>query len=473
MMKIITALVFTVAALFPAHSKSQPFSEPLPVPPLLEGELTASGTRHFALTAQEGSVSFIEGKSTPTYGYNGDYLGPTIRVKKGERVSFDINNTLGEVTTVHWHGLHVPAEMDGGPRQRIEAGTVWRPQFPIVQQAATLWYHPHAIGKTGEHVYRGLAGLFIIDDEVSDSLSIPRTYGVDDIPLIVQDRRFNRDGSFAYIRGMPDVMHGVVGNILLVNGRSQPYQEVERGLVRLRVLNGSNSSIYSFHMEDSASFSHIASDGGFLESHVVMTSIILSPGERAELIVDFSRYKTGDSILMNVDEINGQEFEALEFRITEGGDSGSGMTLPAELRRVERIDPSLARRTRRFEMTAMGMMGMTEQLSINGKTMDLDRIDERVKLGDVEIWEIHNRTMGMMNLSHSFHIHDVQFQILERAGEPPLPGEAGWKDTVAVWPGTTVRVIAAFEDYTGIYMYHCHLLEHEDAGMMGQFEVVE
>jgi len=189
----------------------------LPVPPLLENLSADSGKVRFAFKAQRGSRSFLPGTTTPTMGYNGDFLGPTIRVKNGQQFHADIENTLDEPTTLHWHGLHVPANWDGGPRQVIPAGAHWKPEFTIRQPAATLWYHPHAMGLTGEQVYNGLAGLFIIDDEVSERLNIPKQYGRDDFPLIIQDLRFFQDGHFAYAQNMMDVMNGVIGNHLLVN----------------------------------------------------------------------------------------------------------------------------------------------------------------------------------------------------------------------------------------------------------------
>ncbi|MDC7222264.1 MAG: multicopper oxidase domain-containing protein, partial [Spirochaetales bacterium] len=207
----------------------------LPVPPLLEGP-------DKLLTIQEGELTLPFGTSE-TLGYNGDYLGPTIRVSRGEQAAFTIKNTLDEASTVHWHGLHVPAEFDGGPRQIIEAGESWSPEFLIDQAAATLWYHPHLMGKTAEHAYRGLAGLFIVEDDYSRSLPLPREYGVNDFPLILQDRRVDRQGEIRYRPSMPDIMHGYLGNIVLTNGAYQPALSLPDGTYRFRLLNGSNSSV--------------------------------------------------------------------------------------------------------------------------------------------------------------------------------------------------------------------------------------
>jgi blue copper oxidase len=455
-----------------------PFSVRLSIPPLLDKERSADDASTFSLVVQKDQHRFFSRGPTDTLGYNGSFLGPTVRVRNGEKVRFAIHNTIDQVTTVHWHGLHVPARWDGGPHQVIEPGQIWRPEFTIRQQAATLWYHPHAMGLTGEHVYRGLAGLFIIEDEVSDALALPKDYGIDDIPLVFQDRRFYEDGSFAYVRSMHDVMHGVVGNFLLVNGALKPFVDVPRGLVRLRLLNGSNSSIYRLYLADSQLLQVIGSDGGFLARPVAVEDVILSAGERAEVVVDFSGYSPGDNLVLMVDQHNGNTYEALQLRVTP--QSAQQTELVSELREQASIPAASVDRTRSFAMETMsgmgrgrgmGMMG-GNRLAINGKKMDMNRIDEKIPLGSTEIWEIENRSATMMQLPHSMHLHDVQFNIIDRNGRPPAPVEAGRKDTVLLWPGDRVRIIARFVDYTGIYMYHCHMLEHEDDGMMGQFEVV-
>ena len=439
--------------------------QPLPIPPLLDGGINDG---NLALTVGYGQRSFFPGITTPTLGFNGDFLGPTLRVEDGSRIKLRVSNELRESTTVHWHGLHVPAEWDGGPRQVIDAGAEWLPDFTIKQQAATLWYHPHAMGRTGEHVYQGLAGLFIIEDEISKNLLIPREYGIDDIPLIIQDRRFYEDGRFAYVTSGHDIMHGVVGNYLLVNGVMEPSLKVGRGVTRFRMLNGSNSSIYRISLSDKRPFSVIATDGGFLEQPHPVSSLIFSAGERYEILVDFSKDSPGTRASMVVEQYGGNQFQALVFEV--GSERGAIDAIPGFLREQPRLAAETASRTRTFMMQTFSEGG---RLTINDKHMDLKRIDEAVVLGSTEIWEINNQSTGMMNLPHSMHLHDVQFQILERNGEKPGPLEMGRKDTVLLMPGEQVKIISSFEDYTGIYMYHCHMLEHEDNGMMGQFEVVK
>lgn len=455
---------------FISTAQAKEFTTQLPIPPLLKNLDQTGKDAVFALDVQQGAMNFFPGKSTNTLGYNGNFLGPTIRVRNGQPFRIKVNNTLQQTTTLHWHGLHVPAKWDGGPRQPIPAGASWNPDFVINQEAATLWYHPHAMGLTGEQVYKGLAGLFLIEDEFSDQLDIPKKYGVDDIPLVIQDRRFFKNGQFAYVQNMHDVMNGVIGNYLLVNGVLEPLLNVSGGLIRFRLLNGSNSSIYNIGFSDQRSFTVIASDGGFLEHPAAMNSIVLSAGERAEILVDFSRDSKNASIDLTVNQMRGSSFKAMQIVVNTDGQPER--YLPQALRPLDRIPESESSRTRFFVLEGMGGM-MGHQLSINGKRMDINRIDEQIKLGTTEIWEISNRSGMMMRMPHSMHLHDVQFQILSRNGRTPPLHEQGRKDTVMVMPGETVRIIIRFRDYTGIYMYHCHLLEHEDNGMMGQFEVID
>lgn len=433
---------------------------PLPIPPLLEDHNPDPNKAEFHLTAQNATKEFVPGKKTETMGYNGDYLGPVIRVRKGEEVTVKVKNELDDITTIHWHGLAVDGDEDGGPHSGIQPGETWSPQIKIDQPAATLWYHPHPEQQTGKQVYKGLAGLFLIEDEVSDDLDIPKEYGVDDIPLVIQNKRFNSDGSFDYDLGMRDVMNGLQGNTMLVNGAVNPFLEVSRGMVRLRLLNGSNASVYELNFSNNQSFHQIASDGGFLEEPAKMDKIVLGPAERAEILIDFSKLKKDETVQL---ENNGSEFMTFKAK----GESLENYTIPSNLTSIEKIDPDQTVKTRDFVFEGMGPM-----VNINGKQFDIDRIDEELKINDTEIWEVSNESgMGMMGgMVHPFHAHGVQFQVLDRDGASPPAGETGWKDTVLVNPEEKVRLIATFK-HPGDFMYHCHILEHEDAGMMGQFKV--
>ncbi|GEK90201.1 multicopper oxidase family protein [Alkalibacterium putridalgicola] len=434
----------------------------LPIPPLLEDKNPEEGKAEFDLNVQYGKKEFIEGQETETLGYNGDYLGPIIRVDKGDDVKINVANTLDEPTTVHWHGLEVPGEMDGGPHQVVDPKSSWQPYFTIDQPAATLWYHPHLLHKTGEQVYKGLAGLFYIEDEKSKELNIPKEHGVNDIPLVVQDKRFTQDGQIPYELGMRDVMDGFKGDTVLVNGAIAPELDVKSEVVRLRLLNGSNARAYDFNFSDNLAFYQIASDGGFLENSIEMHEVSLAPAERAEILVDFSDYNIGDKVVLR-----DGSYEVMTITITEESDSSS--SIPEELVDIVQYDRDDVVTTRDFVMSGMGPM-----VAINGKQMDMDRIDEYLNLNELEEWVVTNESAGMGMMSgetpHPLHVHGVQFQVIERnGGEPPL-NEQGWKDTVMVESGEEVRLLVKFKQ-KGLFMYHCHILEHEDAGMMGQFLV--
>ncbi len=429
-------------------------STSLPVPPLINGSSVT-------LNIQNGSLQLPFGTSD-TLGFNGNYLGPTIRFSRGDSANIQVNNGLNEDTTVHWHGLHVPAEYDGGPHQIVKAGESWNPEFRINQSAATLWYHPHLMGKTAEQVYRGLAGMFIIDDSYSDSLPIPRDYGVNDIPLILQDRRIDRSGKFSYQPSRPDVVHGYTGNIMLVNGAYQPVLDTYQGTYRFRILNGSNSSVYRLSFSDKIQFTVIASDGGFLPRSVSASTLIISPGERFEILADFR--KNGDRTL-NVEVLGGPAYTAMTVRTG----SAAGRYFPHP-RRFDYVHPDysapgLAMREFNMETRMMG------SFTINGQQMRMDKINFSLKSGSEEIWTVRNVGMGMMNIVHSFHVHDTQFTVLSYNGRKPDPLYQGPKDTILLSPGDEAVIGVSFRDYTGVYMYHCHLLEHEDSGMMGQFLV--
>ncbi len=430
----------------------------LPIPAILEDKNPDPNQADFELVVWKSTTAFFKGKYTETYGYNGDYLGPTIRVKKGQEVNIRVKNLLDEETTVHWHGGLVPGEMDGGPHQVIPAGGEWNPHFTIEQPAATIWYHAHPLGLTGEQVYKGLAGLFYIDDEVSQNLNIPKDYGINDIPLIIQDRRFGEDGSLLYLSAAGDSIIGMLGDTILVNGAISPVLQVGTVKMRFRILNGSNARVYTFTLSDNSRFTQIASDNGFLESPVELSALKLAPAERAEIIIDFSKYSVGDVITLA-----SPGFEIMEFVVKE--EASDTTTIPETITTISKIPESSALKTRTFDLMGVGPMANINGLQMNLQT-GMDTIHEFINLGDTEIWEISEAGTGM---PHPFHIHGVHFQVLDRNGQTPPANEQGWKDTVLINPSEKVRIIGTF-NYKGVYMYHCHNLEHEDAGMMLQYE---
>ncbi len=426
----------------------------LKIPAVLHDYDPSPDNALYEIVVEKGKTAFVDGKEADTLGYNGTYLGPVIRLRRGETVEMNVANELPEPTTVHWHGLIVDGEDDGGPHNGIQPGERWAPVFTVDQGAATLWYHPHLMGNTSDQVYYGLAGLIYIDDEVSDSLGLPDEYGVDDIPLIVQDRSFSSDGSLDYRVNMMGV---IPGDTMLVNGVIGPFYDVTAKRLRMRILNGSNSESFTFALSDGSSFDMIASDGGLLEEPYETDEITLSPGERAEIVADLSG-KEGKTLQLQAGNRN-----ILELRIASGlKDNGS---VPENLAKIGEPESQTGLNERYFELQSMGISG-----AINGKTFDMDRIDEEVKLNEPEVWIISNPPGMMQSGGHPFHVHGVQFRVLDRDGRKVGPDERGYKDTVFVNTGEEVRILIRFTR-TGVFMYHCHILEHEDNGMMGQILV--
>jgi blue copper oxidase len=443
------------------------FERPLDIPPLARSSVDGQGRRVFDLTARAGQREFTPGRVTRTWGLNGDYLGPTLRARRGEVVVVNVHNELDESTTMHWHGMHLPAVADGGPHQPVEPGRTWSPSWRIEQPAATLWYHPHPHGRTARHVYRGLAGMFVLDDSES-TVDLPHEYGVDDVPVIVQDRRFGGDGRFLEGQNGPT---GMLGDTLLVNGTVAPYLEVTTERIRLRLLNASNARIYSFGFSDGRLFALVGTDGGLLPAPHRTDRVRLSPGERAEVVVEV---RAGERVVLRsypprlgvkpgVARLvgGGDTFDVLELRAAAA--LRRSAPLPSRLADAPDLAPADAATTRRFRL---------DGFVINGREMDMDRIDETVTAGTTEIWEATNTAA----IPHNLHVHGVRFQVLQVGGDPPPPELAGWKDTVYLPPQVPVRTVMRFGGYTDPvrpYMYHCHLLFHEDFGMMGQYVVVE
>ncbi len=459
------------------------FTTAMPVPAILASTTSTTsttGTASFNLKPQAGTTSFLSGKPTTTWGYNGALLGPTLRIRRGDSVTVKIDNQLPEATTVHWHGLVVPATADGGPMDSIAPASSVQRQFTVNQPAATLWYHPHIHGHTGYQVNMGLAGFLLVDDPASDALALPKTYGVDDFPTVIQDRMLDANGNLVYLNtGMGSA--GMMGDQILVNGVITPYLEVPAGLVRFRMLDGSNARRFSFFWEDNRSFTQISSDGGLLTAPVTLSKLSMAPAERADILVDFSRDVIGKTLELRSDNMigmgnmtaSGAAFPVLQIRVVK---AGTASAIPSTLASIARIPESQATATRTFQISDMGTF------AINGKTYDPSRIDEHVQLGATEIWEvIGSSTSGMgggmgggmgssMGMAHPFHIHGVQFQVLSRSTGTVPSNEQGWKDTVLVSPSEHVRLIMRLTQ-PGDFPYHCHILEHEDRGMMGLFEV--
>jgi len=450
---------------------------------------TMSGNE-FNLSLQNGTTQLFDGDATETMGANGGNLGPTLIFEQGEFVNINVTNNIGEETTIHWHGMHISPENDGGPHSVIMPGETWNPNFTVMDKACTMWYHPHLHEKTNEHVTKGITGFIIIRDDEEAALDLPRTYGVDDFPLNLQTKQF--DATNQIVIGE----HG--DNVPMVNSTIDAFVEFPAQVVRLRVLNGSSMRVFNLGFSNNSTFYQIGSDGGLLSEPISMDRLLLAPAERAELLVDLSDM-TGESIELksygstlpqsaygiaglstmqgvapsgyNSNELNGNDFILLDINVGAQTDNPI-LTIPSLLVDVTPIDESEATLTRNLQITAPNMMqnSITGPFVFDGQSFDMNVINQTVQLGDTEIWEIFNMSM----VAHPFHIHDVQFYILDRNGVIPPENERGRKDVVLVKNMETVRFIAKFEDHADDevpYMYHCHMLQHEDEGLMGQFIV--
>jgi blue copper oxidase len=446
------------------------FANQLRIPPLLEPRVDGAGRKVFDLRLQQGISELVAGRRTETWGANGSYLGPTVRVVRGDKIVMNVRNDLPEPTTIHWHGMHLPAAADGGPHQLIRPGTSWSPGWTVDQPAATLWYHPHPHGVTEEHLYQGVAGLFLLDDPDAGALPLPSRYGVDDIPVILQDKRFGADGNLDVGQSTFSPI-GRLGDQMLVNGTHDPHLDLTSQRVRLRLLNASTARIYNVGFADDRPFDLVGTDGGLLERPHRTTRVPLSPGERAEIVAAF---QPGERVVLRSfppdlgldifqDRFAGADdaFDLLQVR------AGPRLTpsppVPDRLVRHRQLDEADVVRTRRVELNGSSR--------INDLRMDLGRIDQTVTVDTTEVWEITNQSGN----PHNFHVHGVQFKVSEQAGAGAPPALAGWKDTVFIPPGGTVRLLIQFPGYSDPampYMFHCHLLQHEDDGMMGQFVVV-
>ncbi|WP_330948992.1 multicopper oxidase family protein [Virgibacillus sp. MG-45] len=430
----------------------------LVIPPLLEKQKDAEFD--YEVVAQEGAMQFFDGSQTKTYGYNGNFLGKTLQLKEGETVKVKVRNALNEPTTFHWHGLEVPGTEDGGPSDLIQPGESKIVTLKADQSAATLWYHPHPHKSTAEQVFKGLAGMLYVEEKDRVATGLPHNYGVDDIPLIFQDRLFDEHQQLDFEKLMNS--DGTIGDVSLVNGTYNPRLTVTQPLMRFRILNGSNARNYTFRLSNNAAFTQIASDGGLLYEPVKTEEITLAPSERAEILIDFSAMDTDKPIAITDEKDNA----LLPFNLDI--DKGKG-----EKESISWTDDTsvLSEEEKSLPVTKeIELFGMMDRVTINGKKFDPNRIDLRQKKGVSEVWEVYNKPDNMGGMIHPFHIHGTQFKIISRDGREVNPNERGLKDSVLIEPGERVKLLVTFPE-EGKYMYHCHILEHEDNGMMGQVEV--
>ena len=486
-MRTIKKIALSVAAIVTIADIS--FAQnPLFIPPALSGNT-------FNLNIQNGTTQFYSGINSPTYGINGALLAPTLIVNKWDWVTMNVTNNLtgfGNSTTIHWHGLHVPAMDDGGPHQVIAQATTWSPDFQILNSAGTFWYHPHGDNKTDLHVSKGIAGMIIVKDSSEAALTLPRTYGLDDFPIIVQSKAFDILNQIA--------ISTELDTAVCVNGIMNPYLDAPSQVIRLRLLNGSSSRVYNFGFTANKPFKMIATDAGLLDSSITLTRIRLSPGERAEILLDLQNM-TGQTIFLNsfssempngiygaatvtgmmagnipdynLNPLNGADFGILQINVM--AQTGSPVTtIPTTL---STNTPWTAYTVSRdFNLQPDTMMSAVGQVAgpfnINGVHFDMNTINVTTYLNNTEKWRITNNT----GIAHPFHIHDMHFYLLNINGGAVPDYEQGKKDVVLILPQQYVEFITKFEDFADDsipYMYHCHLLHHEDDGMMGSFRVLD
>lgn len=433
------------------------FELPLRVPP----ELAPSSPGVYEITQTAADVEIIPGTTTRIWGFNGITPGPTIRVQRNRPVTVRQINALSENVTTHLHGGHVTGNNDGHPIDYIAPGTTKDYHYPNNQFPATLWYHDHTMDLTGPHIYMGLAGFYLIEDDYERSLGLPS--GAYEIPLAIQDRTFDVDGSLVYTGNI----NGETGDTLLVNGTPYPYFEVGTRKYRLRILNGSNARGYQLALSNGQAFTQIGTDGGLLSEPMTRETIFISPAERVDVVVDFGNAAVGDRIVLENLQGSGSTAEIMRFDVTRVESDSS--VVPDALRPIEYLSPADAVATRSFVFSRQG--SRTIPWVINGQPYDPNRIDAAPRVGTTEIWELTNRS----NMIHPVHLHDIMWQVVDVNGQPPGPAYQGWKDTFQIPPMATVRVIGRFDDYTTTgeypYMIHCHNLEHEDHAMMAQFAV--
>ena len=460
------------------------------IPPLLAG-VTAAGVTTYELTLASSAVQFQTGAKTATYGYNGNgFWGPTLLMKKGAQARMQVKNSLTEDTTTHWHGMLVPGPVDGGPHQVVKAGTTWLTDaFTVKNNAATYWYHPHMHEMTQKQLTLGAGGFIIVQDDAEAALNLPRTYGTDDIPLILTSRRFTTNNGVA---NQFQYTVTAYGDTLLTNGVMDAQATLPKQLVRLRILNGEIERDYNLGFGDGRTFYVIGNDGGLLSAPIAVTRLVMAPGERYEILLNLSGDAVGSAI--DLKSYNGADaglsfgFAGLEN--ATGGEFGSLLnnktfnilrinviaatasavtTLPTAL--VSNTFPTAAEATQTRTLTITAT-GPGAPFTFNNVGFNMNTINQTVALGATESWTVNGGNI----FGHSFHIHGVQFKIVARNGSSSAVKayESGWKDTFYVPLNETVTFVAKFDeaaDASYPYMYHCHMVNHEDAGLMGQFVV--
>ena len=451
--------VTSAARRLQANAPFKPFQRDLPIMPELSPVSTKNGTDVYAMDIKEGTAEILPGFETPIYGYEGIYPGPTIRAQKGRTAVVRQKNNLSFDSNVHLHGGYVPAAHDGHPMDVIQPGASFDYVYPNDQDAAFLWYHDHAHGRTARTLYYGLVGTYLLADERERELELPQDEY--DIPLVLADHAFNKDGSFRYAE---NVDLGFRGDTILVNGAISPRLAVQRRLYRLRFLNSSNARTYDLRLGNGRQMLQIASDGGLLEKPVARSTFPLHPAERIEVLIDFRSFRPGSEIVLQNTSGEATTKQVMRFDVVDGGGAEEARMPRGRMRTLEKLPEPNA--TRRWDLSLVTSSGVQWQIANRG--FDPARIDVSPRLGTSELWQWHNPS----NRVHPMHLHGMLFRIVERSSGVIHPGERAWKDTIGVLPNETVTVQPWFTPYTGRYVFHCHALEHGDKSMMLQLEVV-
>jgi len=476
----------------------QPFAVALPVPDVAQ---PIDGGTAYELVQRPALLEIIPGNRTEVWGYNGTFPGPTFDVRSRQPITVAITNELPVPTSMHLHGGVTSPQFDGYPTHLIvpeghaahfdpTAGShiahnpaAWKMatgsfvhEYPLDQPAATLWYHDHRMDFTGPQIYRGLAGMFIVRDDIDNALPLPK--GDKDIPLLICDRAFEEDGSFRCPSLDPTLLdepgvegkyhQGVEGDVILVNGVPWPHLEVEATRYRFRILNASNARRYELRLDpptaDGKSFTQVGSDVGLLGEPQGLDHVVLASAERADVIIDFGAYPVGTKITLVNKLDTGTAGQVMRFQVMRQGIEDSH--IPAKLADIEPLTPDQAIRRRRFDFRLSGPGQHGTMWTINGELFDPDRTLATPQLGTTELWTFTS------DFHHSIHVHLGHFQVHGRNGRPPGPADAGWKDTVDIRPYEVVEVLIRFTGYRGRYVLHCHNLEHEDMAMMANFDIV-
>ncbi len=470
------------------------FTRPLALPSVLTPSSQVGAVDAYDVLVRPGTQELVAGHQTEIWGFGGTFPGPTIKARSGRTTLVRTTNQLPVPIVAHLHGGVTAAASDGYPTDLLTPlgvsvgsssmpgmGGMKDPQASVAagtrtytyangQNAATLWYHDHRMGFTGPDIWRGLAGFYLVTDEVEEALPLPT--GTRDVPLMLTDRSFNADGSFAYpsadstLMETPGVtvsyMSGVLGDVNLVNGVAWPYMEVERARYRLRFLNASNARRYQLALSPQpaggGALVQIGSDAGLLGAPIAHDAIEIAQAERFDVVVDFSRYRRGDVVTLTNGFGAGNTGLVMQFRI--GGTAPDDTSVPAALAEYQTLRRSDAVATRTFDFADVGGVW-----KVNDQEFDPTAYAATVQAGTVEVWRF------VTDFHHPIHLHAAHFQVLTRNGAAPGPYDAGWKDTVDVLPSEEVEILVRFPRLTGRYVFHCHNLEHEDMAMMANFRI--